>query len=107
MKRNWVIMLRKKAKAATKARHLLVLQRRVLPLSAFVAFELPPLMSLLFPPLRALGNHFGDVYIRTALFPPRLEELEVTINSILGPPQKWVPYAVSTDLLNYKKYHLK
>ncbi len=105
---NCVIMPRIKAtEATTKARHLLVLQRRVLPLLAFEAFELPPLMLLLVSPFEALGNHSGDVYIRTASSPPRLEESEVTINSILGPPQKGVPYAVGIDLLIPEKYHLK
>src|SRR5271167_3151896 len=41
----------------------------------------------LFRPLRPLGYHFGDMYIRRALPPLRLEESEVTINSIQAPSQ--------------------
>jgi hypothetical protein len=55
---------------------------------AFEAFELPPLIVLLISPFEGSRQPLWDVYIRTALSPYRLEESEVTINSILGPPQR-------------------
>ncbi len=63
---------------------------RFLPLLVFEAFRPPQLMVLLISPLRALGYHFGNIYIGTASS-PRLEESEVIINSILGPPEKGCP----------------